>query len=531
VLVDNPEIKWIWPEDWTPDGKKIIAGVQRIDGTAQIALVSTADGAMSVLKSLEWRGFMRMALSPSGDYLAYDLRGADTNTRDVFVLKIDGTREIAAVTHRSNDVLVGWSPDGTRLLFTSERTGSTGLWSIGFSEGRIDGVPVLVRADTGRMPTISLTSSGALYMTTTWGSEGSEIKLARFDFEKGAFASALDDLDQGDGATAIDPRWSRDGKFLAYTVRRGSRQGSDFALRIRSMETGAIIKELRPSLSNFGFIWTPQDDGFFAAGEDFKGQQGLYRIDAATGGVTPFILPEAGESVFLPIFDRSTPNPDKFYYRRLVGQESVLVERALPSGTEREVARGIQIGISVNRQKTYSRRTNGNQEGIIVERDLKSGTEREIFRHKNLTNFVAATARPGMFADSGRFIAVVTEPASKTVIWLSVPLDGGEPRELTRATAPEHLAQFTVSPDGSTVIAKKTGDPNKSALLRLPLDGSGSTTVQLRGMNLLNLPGGPIGFSIHPDGKQVAFVANRGAAGTPYEVWVLENFLPRSSTR
>ena len=296
------------------------------------------------------------------------------------------------------------------------------------------------------------------------------------------------------------------------------------------METGAIIKELRPSLSSFGFIWTPQDDGFFAAGQDFKGQQGLYRIDAATGGVTPFILPEAGESVFLPVFDRSTPNPDKLYYRRLVGQESVLVERALPSGTEREVARGVQIGISVNRQKAYSRRTNGNQEGVIVERDLKSGAEREAFRHKNLTRFIAASARPGMFAEAGRFIAVVTEPSSKTVIWLSVPLDGGEPRELTRATPPERLALFTISPDASTAFVKRTGDPNKLALLRLPLDGSGSTTVQLRNTNLMNLPG-DMSFSIHPDGKQVAFVANRGASTTPYQVWVLENFLPRAPAR
>ena len=32
-----PRIQWIWPEDWTPDGTKIVAGVKRIDGTAQIA--------------------------------------------------------------------------------------------------------------------------------------------------------------------------------------------------------------------------------------------------------------------------------------------------------------------------------------------------------------------------------------------------------------------------------------------------------------------------------------------------------------
>ena len=257
---------------------------------------------------------------------------------------------------------------------------------------------------------------------------------------------------------------------------------------------------------------------------DFKGQQGLYRIDAATGAVTPVVVSKAGERVFLPIFDRSTPNLDKFYYRRLIGQESVLLERTFSSGAEREVARGVQVGISVRRQKTYSRRANANQEGVIVEREFESGAEREVFRHQHLTQFVSAAARPGMFADSGRFIAVVTEPSSKTVTWLSVAVEGGEPRELIRVTAPERLVPFTISPDGSTAFAKEIGDSN-SELLRLPLDGSSPSAVQFSDIF------GALGFSIHPDGRQVAFATTRGATRLPYEVWVLENFLPRSSPR
>jgi hypothetical protein len=177
----------------------------------------------------------------------------------------------------------------------------------------------------------------------------------------------------------------------------------------------------------------------------------------------------------------------------------------------------------------YSRKTNTSQEGIVIEHDLKSGAEREVFRHKNLTRFVPSSPWPGAFGYSGRFIAVLTDPSSKLVTWLAVSLEGKEQRELIRAGASESLEMFTVSPDGGTVFVKKTKGAKGeqvSELWRVRLDGAPATLVDLKTLNLQNLSGG-LGFSIHPDGKQVAFVTRRAAAQVPYEVWVLENFLQR----
>ena len=50
-------------------------------------------------------------------------RAADQ--RDVFIMAVDGSREIPAVVHMADDLVVGWSPDGRYLLFSSDRTGST----------------------------------------------------------------------------------------------------------------------------------------------------------------------------------------------------------------------------------------------------------------------------------------------------------------------------------------------------------------------------------------------------------------------
>ena len=528
VLVDSPDIKWIWPEDWTPDGKRIIAGVQRVDGTAQVVAVSTTDGSVTVFRSLDWRGFMRMALSPDGRHLAYDLRGAETNRHDVFLLDLEATREVVAVQHVANDQLLGWSPDGDRLLFSSDRTGSTAIWSVGFTKGRISGTPQLLRSDVGALKAVGLASSGTLY-TQTWGRpEGADIKLATVDFESGAFTAAPSDLDQAEGFSSTSPRWSQDGRFLAFAAHRGVLPATeDRVLRIRSMETGAT-RELRPKLQNYTFVWTPQDDGFFAVGEDFKGRQGMYRIDANSGEVSPYVLARSGETIFLPIFERRTANPDRLYYRRQTGAESVIVERLVSSGAERELARGLQFGYAVDRQKLYARRMNSNNEGVVLEQDLKTGAEREVFRHRHLTNVLGSSSRPGAFGETGRFIAILTDPSSKTVSWVSVALDGRETLELVRATPPESLTLFTVTADGSVAIVKRVRRLNgeeQSDLLRVPLDGSPARTITLGDFNARELPGG-LNFSIHPDGKQVAFVAERARAQVPYEVWVLENFLP-----
>ena len=85
---------------------------------AQIALVSVGNGAAQILKTFEWPGPGGLSLSPDGRYVAYDLGG------DVFLLAVRGTHEAALVENPANDFNPIWAPDGNRILFTSDRTGS-----------------------------------------------------------------------------------------------------------------------------------------------------------------------------------------------------------------------------------------------------------------------------------------------------------------------------------------------------------------------------------------------------------------------
>lgn len=110
-----------------------------------------------------------MFFSPDGRYLAYDLPMSDTdpNERDLFVIAVDGARE-AHVVAPGQDCVMGWSPDGTRLLFASDRMGALGLWALPMADGQAQGAPALVKADIAPAA-IGMTKSGGLFTAVEIG--------------------------------------------------------------------------------------------------------------------------------------------------------------------------------------------------------------------------------------------------------------------------------------------------------------------------------------------------------------------------
>lgn len=55
VLYQNPETAEPRPLAWSADGRQILTLILRKDRTNQIALISTSDGSLRVLKTLDWR--------------------------------------------------------------------------------------------------------------------------------------------------------------------------------------------------------------------------------------------------------------------------------------------------------------------------------------------------------------------------------------------------------------------------------------------------------------------------------------------
>jgi Tol biopolymer transport system component len=233
-LYDDPGNDWLEPRDWSPDGKSIAVFISRKDKTNRLGLVSLADGSLRILRSGYWPGSTRMFFSPDGKYVGYDLPERDVSEpHDLFVFALDTNREIPVAVRRGEDVMLGWSPDGKRLLFASDRAGSLGLWAAPFNQTGPAGAPEILKADLGAVEPLGVTQSGALYYAVHGGGSVRDINLASFDPSTGKISGARGVTEEYP-ETRWNPHWSPDGKFLAYLAQRGAGHRLTTSIVIRS---------------------------------------------------------------------------------------------------------------------------------------------------------------------------------------------------------------------------------------------------------------------------------------------------------
>ena len=310
VLYQNEEVTWVHPSAWTPDGKHILALFRRKDETNQLVLVSVADGSVRVLKSLGWNYPRHMGLSPDGRYIVYDSR-LDENSpnRDIFLLATDGSREIPLIEHPANDTGPMWTPDGTKVVFASDRTGSTSAWVVRLADGNAQGPPELVKPDLGRFFPVGFDRKGSYYYELHTGMR--DVYLATLNPVTGKLGAAPSRATERFVGATYGAAWSPDGQSLAY-VRRGQGDAASLELGstviIQSLDTGTE-RELSPKLTGLlGVRWFPDGRSLLTGGRDPKGRLGIYRIDAHTGEtaalvqsqsfVVPIGLSPDGEEVF-----------------------------------------------------------------------------------------------------------------------------------------------------------------------------------------------------------------------------------------
>jgi Tol biopolymer transport system component len=532
-LVANSDLKWIFPYDWSPDGKSIAAHLQRNDRTAQIALVSVEDGAIRTLKSVDWRGPSGIFFSPDGKHLAYDLPVDDspTGNRDVFIIASDGSREMPAVVHPGQDKVVGWSPDGKKLLFASDRSESMALWSIGFADGKVQGPPNFLKASLGsprQFQNLGITSSGAQYSVVyNPGGVGPDVQIAQFDFAAGRFVSRPAAAAKSFLGTNMHAAWSPDGKSLAYD----SFRDDHVVIGIRSTETGQV-RELVPSPNfaaspgNFWSLsWSPDGGSLVVSAANNKHGTGLFKIDAHTGVTSPIV------TGFAPRFAVITKD-GQLYYRG--NSLRSLFKRDIASGKTTELIQGkAMLGrAQVSPDGAYVATVIGDGPSgspyALVVMPAAGGEGRELIRSTEVA--------PPMLSPDGRYVAtVVLDAATKSKVAMLFSIEGGMPQELMRvfvgaSMSPDDTKQNAQrqpraiaglglaawAPDSRSVLLTSWGE-GKADWWRVSVESLKPQKLEVgvnRGFQML----------VSPDGHHVA-IHTPASAKKPTEIRVMENLL------
>jgi Tol biopolymer transport system component len=467
LSLSEDEVRFYGPEDWSADGKWLAITLNRRDGTSQIALASVADGSLRVLKSMGWFSPQRIFFSPDSRYIAYDLNASDTDAQsDVFVMAIDASREEPVVVHSAEDVVAGWTAEG--ILFTSDRTGPTALWRQRIVEGKASGAPELLRDIGSSALSLGVTDAGVMFAFKNISSR--DIKIAPVDLQAGTPTGPIVHFDKGLLEGPSNSSWSPDGRYLAYQACRGQ------CLAIRTVATGEVRRLPRTVLYPNSPSWSPDGKWLLVGGRDFRGRNGLFRIDAQTGAAETLVI----DSLLRPD-PQWSPDGGKLYYHA------------------------------------------SNKGHAQVERDLASGVEREIFRQAE--NFSA------QLSPDGRQLLVQTRDQTddKTVVirFTLISVADGERRDLLTLKDGEQLLQFRIAdwmPDSLALLVAKRSGP-KVALWVVPIDGGAHRELNVDVSTwTLGIPWDGTGwhdsgFALSPDGRHIAFLMGSKSS----EVWAIEN--------
>jgi Tol biopolymer transport system component len=259
---------YMYVHAWAPDGKSVLATNFSEHEDTELTWLSTIDGSSRVLRTSNWQ-VGRAALSPDGRFIAYHVhREPGKPESQILVLASDGSSEtIVAPAPGVNESPI-WSKDGSRLLFKSDRSGSFGIWSIAMKNGRGDGAPSRLKADSGDIDLIGFTTTSLLYAHR---SGTTDVYMKALDGPAGTVHGDAVRLVDTHLGSNISPAASPDQKFLAYHRRVGAaNQWSN--LVIRSLETGS--ERVVPSAFRYAGLpmWLPDGSGIVQIARNPKEQ-------------------------------------------------------------------------------------------------------------------------------------------------------------------------------------------------------------------------------------------------------------------
>jgi Tol biopolymer transport system component len=465
---------YLAPAAWMPDGASLLVYRNRKDRTSELAILNLSDGSLRTIASFGSSVWDHVSVSPDGRFVAYDMTPSG-NVRDIYVRAIDGSGESAVVVNAANDHHPMWSPDGTRVLFVSDRVRNNSLWSVPVSAGKATGEAELLRSDLGTFLPLGITRSGAIYYTSGGYSSNiggglTNVYVSQLDENSNPVGVPVLATQQYFNSNAF-PSWAPDGETLGYFSQRApSGTAGAIVLVIRNMRTGTErVIQAGLELTNNQIAWFPDGKFVLVAGSQ-NGKPGLYRVSLESAKAE-FIVPNGGARFVL------SRDGKWMYYIKPGDGVQLMVRRDLPSGNEVELKRRPQndrrpwtsLGLSPDgKELAYAIRDDSNQGGSIEAIPAEGGASRLI---TSFTRWIGGDPGAGLYwTPDGRYVMFAHGvPDQGDYIW-RVAASGGEGENmrlgLDGLPQTHKVGQPSVSPTGRS-IAYTTSDQSVSEVWAL----------------------------------------------------------------
>ena len=215
--------------------------------------------------------WMSVDISPDGQTIVFDLMG------DIFTIPAAGGNATAMTTGLSFDTHPRYSPDGKKILFTSDRSGSENLWYI----------------DLEKKDTVQITKDrDQNFPSAAWTPDGNYIIAAKGRLEMKLWIMHKDagsggQLIETPGIKTIDPVVSPDGRYVYYSQRFGP---WTYNAPMPQYQIGIYDRDNAKTstiAARYGSAFTPvlsKDGKWMVYGSRYEDKTGLILRDMETGG-------------------------------------------------------------------------------------------------------------------------------------------------------------------------------------------------------------------------------------------------------
>ena len=214
--------------------------------------------------------WMSVDISPDGQNIIFDLMG------DIYSIPAAGGKATPITKGISFDTHPRYSPDGKKILFTSDRSGSENVWYI----------------DTEKKDTIQVTKDrDQNFPAATWTPDGEFIVAARGRLDVKLWilhkdAGSGTQLTEAAGLKTIDPVVSPDGRYIYYSQRNGP---WNYNAAFPQYQIGCYDRDNAKSntiTSRYGSAFTPtlsKDGKWMVYGSRYEDKTGLVLRNLQSG--------------------------------------------------------------------------------------------------------------------------------------------------------------------------------------------------------------------------------------------------------